>query len=185
MAVILDKIDLIDRRFPKSLLGYCRDDVDRLVAEAAETIGRQAEEKMALARTVEMLRRELGECRAREATLRDTLLTTQKIVEELKAGARREAERILADARDRARAMIGEAEERTAALGREVDALRRRKAALGARFRGMLLASLDLLEAEAREEGAEPEGGPAIGKDGGSTLVAFGPEGCLTGGGAA
>ena len=84
----LDKIDLIDRKFAKSLLGYSRDDVDSVVAEAAETIGRLAEEKMALGRRVEELRREVAGYQAREATLRDTLLTTQTIVEDVKAKAK-------------------------------------------------------------------------------------------------
>ena len=93
--VTLDKIDLIDRKFSKSLLGYSRDDVDRLVGEAAETIGRLAEEKMALSRTVEELRREVAGYQSRETTLRDTLLTTQTIVEDVKAKAHQEAEALL------------------------------------------------------------------------------------------
>jgi len=37
--VTLDKIDLLDRKFSRSLFGYRRDAVDRLMAEAADTIG--------------------------------------------------------------------------------------------------------------------------------------------------
>jgi cell division initiation protein len=167
IAVTLDKIDLIDRKFSQSLLGYRRDEVDRLVAEAAEAIGRLAEEKMTLARTVEELRRELGEYRGREATLRDTLLTTQKIVEDLKADARQEAERILDEARDGASAMIRESGERAVALGREIDALRLRKTALATRFHEMLLSSLDILDTEfsvdATEAGERERAGSAAG----------------------
>jgi cell division initiation protein len=162
--VTLDKIDLIDRKFSQSFLGYRRDDVDRLVAEAAETIGRLAEEKMALARTVEELRRELGEYQAREATLRDTLLTTQTIVEELKAGARQTAERILDEARDRASALVRDAEERAVTLGREIDALGLRKKALAARFREMLLSALDILDAEASDDAQDDAGKADSGK---------------------
>jgi len=149
IAVTLDKIDLIDRKFSQSLLGYRRDEVDRLVAEAADAIGRLAEEKMALSRTVESLRREITEYQSREAVLRDRLLTTQQTVEDLKAEARQEAERILGEARGKATAMVREAEDQVVALGEELDALKERRASLVTRFREMLTFSLDLLEAEA------------------------------------
>ncbi|KHK04261.1 DivIVA domain-containing protein [Desulfovibrio sp. TomC] len=146
----LDKIDLLDRKFSHSLLGYRRDAVDRLVAEAADSIGRLAEEKMALTRANDCLTREIAEYRSREATLRDTLLTTQQIVEDLKIKARQEAERILDEARDQAAAMLAEAKGQAAALARDIDVLAARKAALVARFRDMLLASLDILDAQAQ-----------------------------------
>ena len=144
----LDKIDLLDRKFSHSLVGYRRDEVDRLIAEAADSIGRLAEEKMALGRANEELRREMAEHRAREATLRDTLLTTQQIVEDLKGKARLEAERILDEARDQAASLLGEARGQAAALAGEIDALAARKAALAARFRDILLATLDILDAQ-------------------------------------
>lgn len=162
----LDKIDLIDRKFSKSLLGYSRDDVDRLVGEAAETIGRLAEEKMALTRTVEELRREVAGYQARETTLRDTLLTTQTIVEDVKAKARREAEELLDEARDRAAVLVREAEERTSGLTADIDALAQRKRALTSRFRDLLLATLDILDTDAA--GDEPTGavlGSAVDSD--------------------
>lgn len=167
----LDKIDLIDRKFSQSLFGYCRDDVDRLVAEAAETIGRLAEEKMALVRTVAELRREMGEYQARESTLRDTLLTTQTIVKDLKAKAIQEADGILEAARDKAAALIRQAEEQAAAKTCEIDALRLRKTTLAARFREMLLAALDILDnesaadtQEAGEQGASAGPTPLAGR---------------------
>ena len=148
----LDKIDLLDRKFSHSLVGYRRDEVDRLVAEAADSIGRLAEEKMALARANDGLTREIAEYRSREATLRDTLLTTQQIVEDLKIKARLEAERILDEARDQAAAMLAQAKGQAAVLAREIDGLAARKAALAARFRDMLLAALDILDAQAQPD---------------------------------
>jgi cell division initiation protein len=172
--VTLDTIDLIDRKFSQSLLGYRRDEVDRLVAEAAEAIGRLAEDKMTLSRTVEALRREVGEYRGREETLRDTLLTTQKIVEDLKADARQEAERILDEARDKASAVVQDAEERAVALGREVDALRLRKTALAARFRDMLLSALDILDTEVSADAGDAGEQDAAGKSAGCATATTG-----------
>lgn len=151
----LDKIDLLDRTFSHSLVGYRRDEVDRLVAEAAESIGRLAEEKMALSRANDGLAREIAEYRAREATLRDTLLTTQRIVEELKGKAREEARRIVEAARHEAAAIVAEARGQADALTGEIEALAARKAAMTGRFRDLLTAALALLDAEAA--GDEPQ----------------------------
>lgn len=153
----LDKIDLIDRKFATSLLGYNREEVNGLVAEAAETIGRLAEEKMVLGRRLEELRRDVAGYQSREATLRDTLLTTQTIVEDVKAKAKREAEGLLDAARDQAAALVREAEQQAARLDGEIDVLQQRKAALTARFREMLLAALDILDADQVDGAAEAE----------------------------
>ncbi|BAH75671.1 DivIVA domain-containing protein [Solidesulfovibrio magneticus] len=148
----LDKIDLLDRTFSHSLVGYRRDEVDRLVAEAADSIGRLAEEKMALTRANDGLAREIAEYRAREATLRDTLLTTQRIVEELKGKAREEARRIVEAAQNEASAIVAEARGRADALADEIETLEARKADIAGRFRNMLTAALALLDTEAAEE---------------------------------
>ena len=161
----LDKIDLLDRTFSHSLVGYRRDEVDRLVAEAAESIGRLAEEKMALTRANDGLAREIAEYRAREATLRDTLLTTQRIVEELKGKAREEARRIVEEARGEAAAMVAEARGRVDALAGEIDALAARKAALAQRLRDMFTGALALLNADGGE-GASPVASPGQASDG-------------------
>ena len=150
----LDKIDLLDRTFSHSLVGYRRDEVDRLVAEAAESIGRLAEEKMALTRANDGLAREIAEYRAREATLRDTLLTTQRIVEELKGKAREEARRIVEAAKSEAAAIVAEARGRADALAGEIEALAARKAAVTGRFRDLLTQALALLDAETAEDAA-------------------------------
>lgn len=155
----LDKIDLLDCTFSHSFVGYRRDEVDRLVAEAAESIGRLAEEKMTLARTNDGLVREIAEYRAREATLRDTLLTTQRIVEELKGKAREEARRIVEAAKSEAAAVVAEARGRADALAGEIEALAARKAAVTGRFRDLLTQALVLLDAETAEDatrGATP-----------------------------
>ena len=151
----LDKIDLLDRTFSHSIVGYRRDEVDRLVAEAAESIGRLAEEKMALTRANDGLSREIAEYRAREATLRDTLLTTQRIVEELKGKARDEARRIVEAAKGEAAAIVAEARGQADALAGEIEALAARKAAMTGRFRDMLTAALGLLDAEAADGDAQ------------------------------
>ena len=159
IAVTLNKIDLIDRKFSRALFGYSRDEVDRLVAEAADTIGRLAEDKMALSRTVESLRRDVSECQSRETELRDTLLAAQRSVEELKAEARQEAERTVTAAREKAAAIVSEAEDQVVALGEELDALQERRTSLVTKFREMLTFSLDLLEAETSFEASPPGSG--------------------------
>lgn len=102
----VSKIDILNHSFSRSLRGYNSVQVDAFLQDVADTIGHLTEEKTNLANQVAMLEAQLAEYRERETTLRDTMLTTQKLTDSLKATVQEESRRMLDSAQDERRRII-------------------------------------------------------------------------------
>ena len=92
---------------------------------------------------------QLGEHRDREVNLRNTLLTAQKVADQIRENAGKEAEVLLRDAEVRSQAMLREAELRSTTLTSESEA------------RALALVSTT----EVEDAGAHHRGGNARGRD--------------------
>jgi cell division initiation protein len=151
-------IDIQQHQFRSRVLGYDKAAVDRfleLVAEELEEVHRQNNEsKEELARC----RASLEEMRQREANLKETLLTTQRVTDELKANARREAELVVAEAQLQGQKIVQDAEEQRMRLVADIRDLQRRKVAFESGLRAQVESHLRLLEMEKRI----PQGDPLI-----------------------
>ena len=156
MSQKLTKIDLLNVDFPTRFRGYCRDEVDRVLAEAAEVLGNLAEDKQQLARRVENLESALAEHKQREETLRDTLVTTQRMVDDLKANARKEAQVILEDAQLKAETLLRRAHARLARIHEDITELKRQRTQFEVKLRSLLEAHQRMLDLE-HENDAEFE----------------------------
>jgi cell division initiation protein len=142
----ISPIDIQQHQFKSSLFGYEKAGVDHfleLLAEELERVHLQGQElREELART----RAGLEEMQAREATLRETLLTTQRMTDEIKANARKEAEIAVAEARLYAEKIVRAAEERRLQLIREIQELKRQKVSFEAGLRAVVESHLRLLD---------------------------------------
>ncbi len=145
-AVTISKVELLNKTFSKGLFGYRPAQVDLIIQEAAETIGLFAEREKNLKDSVSKLERILADHRSREETLRDALLTAQKMVETLKENAREEAARIVAEARRDAEVITGEAERQLLKIREEIGLLARRRARFEADLRALIGGHLRLLD---------------------------------------
>lgn len=152
MSTNLTKIDLLNAKLPSSFRGYCRSEVDRLLADAAEALGELAEERQQLSERAANLETSLAEHKQREQVLRDTLVTTQKMVEDLKANARKEAQLILEDAQSKAEAMLRRAHSRMAQIHEDITELKRQRTQFEVKLRSLLDAHQRMLEMEHQEE---------------------------------
>jgi len=85
--------------------------------------------------------------------LRDTLLSTQKMVEEIKTTARKEAELIVEEARMRAREIVQQAHMRLAQIHDDITELKRQRTQFEVKLRSLLEAHLQMLEIERQEQG--------------------------------
>jgi cell division initiation protein len=101
-----------------------------------------------LKRTVQRL----AEFKDREQTLKDTLLTAQKLCDDLKSQAGKEAETIIAGAEVKAQEIIHQASQRASKLQSEIRELRRQKIAFEENLRGQLQSHLKMLGVDAEKQ---------------------------------
>ena len=142
----LSKIDLLNKKFSKSLFGYSKSEVDQLMVELADVLGASADEKKQLQKRVSRRESTIAEFRQREETLRDTLMTTQRMVDDLKATARKEAELIINEAHSRAEVILQQAHNRLAQIHEDINELKRQRTRFEVELKALLESHLKTLE---------------------------------------
>ncbi len=148
----LNRIDLLNHDFPRSFRGYAPAEVDRFIQELADTIARLGEEKLLLANRAAQLEVELDKAGQRETALRETVLSTQRMLEDIKEAAQREAQRVIETAQTRAENLSAQADLRLARITERIADARKLKAQLDLRLRAVLASHLKLLEMEREED---------------------------------
>jgi cell division initiation protein len=94
----LTPLEIQKQTFSRVLKGYHADEVRAYLHLIAEEIERLLRDVDRFSRENAMLREELDDHSQRERILKDTLLSAQKVSEDVKANARKEAELIVKDA---------------------------------------------------------------------------------------
>lgn len=150
----VSKIDLLNANFSKSFRGYNRIQVDELLAEAAESLGALAEERKELKHRIALLEHSLREHKERERTLQDALLTTQKVMDDMKSTAQKEAQLILDAANSKAENMLNQAHVRLSQLHEDIAELKKQRTQFEVKLRSILDAHLRVLEMDKEEQEA-------------------------------
>ena len=120
-------IDIQQKRFHVVFRGYDRSEVEMfldLVRDEMETLYREATELREFRQSYDERLRELTD---REETVKNTMLMTQKLMEDQKDNARREAAVIIKDAEVRRLQFINNSQDEKAKLEVEIQELKRRK----------------------------------------------------------
>jgi len=120
-------LDIQQKRFHTGFRGYDRSEVEAfldLVREEMETLLREVTELREFHQTHEDRLRELHE---KEETVKNTMIMTQKMAEDLKENARKEAALLLKDAELRGQQTTAKAQQEKARIEAELQELRRRK----------------------------------------------------------
>ncbi len=120
-------LDIQQKRFHMGFRGYERGEVDTfldLVREEMESLLRELTELREFRQTYEDRLKELKE---KEDTVKNTMLLTQKLAEDLKENARKEAAMITKDTELRSRQIVGNAQQEKVKIEADIQELRRRK----------------------------------------------------------
>ncbi len=152
-------LDIQQKKFHISFRGYARKEVDEfldLVRDEMENLVREATELREFRQAYDERMQEFKE---REETLKNTMVTTQKLAEDLKENARREAAVIVKDAEVRGQQGIARAQEEKIRLEAEIHELRRRRHHAIQDLKKVLQMHLEMVNFE--ETGGEGKGGPA------------------------
>jgi cell division initiation protein len=120
-------LDLRQHRFRAAIRGFDRTEVVAFLTEAADDYEHALREIDRLRQDTARQAALLAEHREREANLRNTLLTAQRLADELKEAAQNEARLILREAQARADALLQEAQGRLEKIERDINDLRLRR----------------------------------------------------------
>lgn len=151
----LTPLDIQKQTFSRSFKGYSLDEVRaylHLIAEELEQLLRDVDR---LSRENSMLREDIDDQRQREQILKDTLLSAQKVSEDLRSTARKDAELIVKDAELLSERLVSQAMTRVADLERSIQDLKVERRAARNKLQGTLDTVQHLLMLDAEEEANE------------------------------
>ena len=98
MSSRISPIDIQQQRFKTRAFGYDKGGVDRFLEMLADELERLLRKNQDLQEELAKVTATLDEMREREETLKETLVTTQKVTEDLKKSAKREVDVMMAEA---------------------------------------------------------------------------------------
>ncbi len=120
-------LDLRQQRFKKSVRGYDPTEVVAFLTEAADDYEHALREIDRLRQDLARMEALLIEHREREANLRNTLLTAQRLSDDMKEAAQAEAKMIIREAQGRADLLLQKAQGRLDEFERDITELRLRR----------------------------------------------------------
>ncbi len=151
----LTPLDIQKQTFSRNFKGYNLDEVRAYLHLIAEEIERLVRDVDRLSRENAMLREDLEDHSQRERILKDTLLSAQKVSEDVRATARKEAELIVKDAELLSERLISQAMDRVADLERSIQDLKVQRKSSRNKLQGTIDTVQHLLMLDAEEEANE------------------------------
>jgi cell division initiation protein len=120
-------LDLRQQRFQTVMRGYDRGEVQAFLLEVADDYENALRENDKLRQEVAKLDAVLSEHRGQERNLRNTLLSAQKMADEVKEQADKQAAIIIKEAEGRADLLLQKGQMRVDEVQREIDSLRMKR----------------------------------------------------------
>jgi cell division initiation protein len=153
----ISPMDMRQQRFRSSFRGYDRTDVVAFLTEAADDYEHAMREIDRLRGDLMRTEALLAEHRHRENTLRDTLLTAERLSGEMKEAAQTESKLIVREAQGRADLLLQKAQGRLEELDRDVNELKLRRRDAEGSLEASIQALYRALEFIRDQEEARPD----------------------------
>lgn len=147
-------MDVEKQEFPRKLRGYDPAEVRMFLGSVAEEIERLNLENGQLREETGTLRARVEDFRVRERTLQETLVTAQKMSEELMQKSQRESELLIKEARIKAERLLEQTQDQLSRLEAEIARLKLERDAFENRLRSAVEEHLALIDLR-KEERAE------------------------------
>jgi cell division initiation protein len=120
-------LDLRQQRFRTAMRGFDRTEVVAFLTEAAADYEHALREIDRLRQDLQHMEAQLSEHRERETNLRNTLLTAQRLADEVKTSAQNEAKMIVREAQGRGDLLLQKAQARLEEVEHDIGELRLRR----------------------------------------------------------
>ena len=153
-------LDIQQKRFHIGFRGYDRTEVEMfldLVRDEMESLVREVADLREFRQAYDQRLRELVE---KEENVKNTMLMTQKLIEELKDGARKEADLIVKEAGIRSEQTVGNAQQEKFKLDSDIQELKRRKHQFLQDLKKVIQMHLEMVNFEEAGSGAKEEPAP-------------------------
>ncbi len=149
----LTPLDVQQQQFRKKLVsGYDRREVDTFMELVRNEMEELITENINVKQQIKDKTESLNEYKDREQTIKETMLTTQQLKDDIHANAVKEAQLIIADAKIKAEEIINGAQGRYMEIINEIKELRRQKIQLEANLKAVLEVHLKMLDTEIVKE---------------------------------
>ncbi len=144
----LTPVEIRHVKLGRRLSGYDRKETDRLLADIVTSFEQVWRERADLRDEMEELEAELARQKEIEGALRNTLISAERMADDVRTQARREADVVIAEARASARDIVGGAETERERIHGEIRRLRSLEVEMRADYRAFLASALERLEGD-------------------------------------
>lgn len=131
-------LDLRQQKFQTVMRGYDRGEVGAFLAEAADDYENALRENDRLRQELGKVEALLNEHRGQEKNLSNTLITAQKLADEIRENAQQEAARLVREAEGRADLLLQKCQARVEDVQREIDGLRMKRREVETNLEGII-----------------------------------------------
>lgn len=144
---MLTPLEIENKKFSKQMMnGYNLDEVDEFLDELTVDYEKLYKENSEYKLKLEDLSANIGQYRAIEDTLKNTLVMAQSTAEEVKNVAQQKASQIITEAQHSATEAVRELEQRVIIKRRELDEVKKQFDIYRAKMESLLISQLELLK---------------------------------------
>jgi cell division initiation protein len=155
-------LDLRQQKFRTVFRGLDRTEVVAFLTEAADDYEHALREIDRLRQDLQRMEGLLSEHRDREANLRNTLLTAQRLADEIKEAAQNEAKMIVREAEGRADLLLQRAQARLGEVERDINEMRLRRRGVEGTLESSIQSLYHALEFIREQDRADEKGGDKV-----------------------
>lgn len=154
--MLLSPLEIQQKQFPNRFRGLDAKEVESFLQKVADQMSAYLKQMDELKRELEDKERQLGEHREREQTLKNTLISAQKTVEQMKVNAQKEAKLLVSEAEVKAERILNNAHNRLAQIHEDITELKRQRTQFEMKMRATIETYQKMLDMQ-KEEEAEVE----------------------------
>lgn len=152
----LTHADIRNREFKQRWVsGYDMDEVETFLKQVADDVEALTSENEGLRNRIKSMEGELDDYRNKRRHLEEALISAQRVIDEMKANAKKEAELIIKDAETQADRWIADANTQVMEIKREFHDMEVLRKDYEIKFRSLLKSHLELLDAMRVPEGRD------------------------------
>lgn len=144
-------IEIQQHHFKNRLMGYDKAGVDRFLEAVSEELEKLYRENQELKENLARTRNAMEEMRAQEKILKETLVSAQKLTQDMKQNAHREADLLVKEGQLRAERIIRGAEEKRFLILDEINELHRQKIVFQSALSSLLESHRKMMETSPAE----------------------------------